>query len=126
MQPESSFKQKLVRSFKKYGGVGRWYTYVVKGRGMKSGMPDLLFGRDGGLVWVEAKMEGNELSKQQVRTIRQLRSGGARVLIVTHQPGRPLDILVNGEAAGDWAWVSKVRPLDEGFWDRFFTGWQPT
>ncbi len=112
MQPEAKFKHKLVTSFEKHV-PGGWYTYIVKGPGMKDGLPDLLFGQPGvDLLWVEAKWKRRKASaSQEIMRDRLIRSGERVILI---KPATPYMVLW-----GDGNYDSSAA-LDLDFWPRFF------
>ena len=114
MQPEAQFKRRLVASFKRHVRDG-WYTYLVKGPGMKDGLPDLLFGqqqRD--LLWVEAKvLTGRPRASQDLMHARLIHSY-ERVIIVEPDGRHGVEWVSVGNDA------SHTDTLGPMFWGVFF------
>ncbi len=112
MQPEARFKHRLVDSFEKHV-PGGWYTYIVKGPGMKDGLPDLLFGQQRSkLLWVEAKRPNGRNRGSQDLMIARLILSDQRVIRI--KPDGPKGVL--------WGTNDYITPmmLGRAFWSNFF------
>ncbi len=80
-QPEAKFKRKLNEAFDAVHADG-WRAYVKAIA--QNGVPDLHYQTIGGGpgVWVEAKVDGNPLSKTQLLTIGRMVDAGCTVKVV--------------------------------------------
>ncbi len=86
MQPETAFKRRLDRAFRRiFPPSERYCTPIEKGRGQKSGLPDRYYGACGAHCWMEAKVHPNRLSPLQAAVLPRL-ARGARVVVLTFHP----------------------------------------
>lgn len=83
MQPEAKFKKHLREGFEALHAMTPHYWFpIVASMMQKSGIPDL-FVADGKIgAWIEAKVNGNELSSLQVLECRKLAMAGQIVVVV--------------------------------------------
>lgn len=80
MQPEAKFKRKLVEAFEALYPEG-WFAYL-RGVG-RNGIPDLRFAIPGHAgVWVEAKVDNNTVSSDQMLQLANMRAAGDRAVVV--------------------------------------------
>lgn len=100
---ETAFQIKLVRDLALILTPATWFCHIPNGgfrtkaeagifkaMGVRSGAPDLLFVHEGRAFFMELKIDGEELSMNQVRCRAELRAAGALVETV-----RTLDEALN-------------------------------
>lgn len=86
-QPEAKFKRKLREGFEAVTGGPKAPDAIcaplVASLGQKAGLPDQFFAAWGRSVWIESKVDPNDLSNIQRITIGRMVRGGARVVVLT-------------------------------------------
>jgi hypothetical protein len=79
-QPEAVFKRRLTTCFTAAYLADAWWSYV---KPTKIGTPDLVFSRlTLGTLWIEAKANGEDLSKGQELQIGKMRAAGMKVIVI--------------------------------------------
>jgi hypothetical protein len=79
-QPESLFKQRLVKCFIQAYPRDGWCSYL---KPVKVGTPDLVFAHlTHGTAWIEAKAHGKPLSGAQTFQIGKMKAAGMRVRVI--------------------------------------------
>ena len=87
IQPEAKLKRKLREGFEAVTGGPKgpnaFCTALVASLGQKPGLPDQFFAVGGRSVWIESKVEPNDLSDIQRHTIGRMVRAGAKVRVLT-------------------------------------------
>jgi hypothetical protein len=82
-QPEAKLKAALGDGFEEAFGPKSKHAFWSYMKGHKDGIPDLFFAALGRSVWIEVKVDDNDLEKSQSVTIARMVAGGAVVLLLT-------------------------------------------
>lgn len=83
VQPEAKFKQELKKRFAEtFAGVPHYWLPLVASTFQRAGIPDLYAAIPGKRAWIEAKVNGNGLSKVQEKEIGDMRRAGVRVVVL--------------------------------------------
>lgn len=123
-QPEAKLKSALGEGFDAVFGAKSKTAFWSYVQGRKDGLPDLFFAALSRTVWIEAKMDDNDLESSQKSTIPRMVAGGATVLLLAgshlHYPRKERPFLVQSFAPHSSPWVETGWHTFGllGFWQR--------